>query len=156
MKLRDISRPIREGDQPDISFALQGGLELSDIQTELLADFPETVYIANSQSFIFGKVQKETLLYLIDRQRAFRFQQILDSMNDGVIAVDETGRIFYANPAYVSILGVPLRRIMGKMIVCTFSLSMLSTVLVPIISTRVSIISPSRKAPLPITKSNSA
>ena len=42
------------------------------------------------------------------------------------------------------------------MIVCTFSLSMLSTVLVPIISTRVSIISPSRKAPLPITKSNSA
>ena len=105
MKLRDISRRIREGDQPDISFALQGGLELSDIQTELLADFPETVYIANSQSFIFGKVQKETLLYLIDRQRAFRFQQILDSMNDGVIAVDETGRIFYANPAYVSILG---------------------------------------------------
>lgn len=95
-------------------------------------------------------------MYLIDRQRAFRFQQILDSMNDGVIAVDETGRIFYANPAYVSILGVPLRRIMGKMIVCTFSLSMLSTVLVPIISTRVSIISPSRKAPLPITKSNSA
>ena len=156
MKLRDSSRRIREGDQPDISFALQGGLELSDIQTELLADFPETVYIANSQSFIFGKVQKETLLYLIDRQRAFRFQQILDSMNDGVIAVDETGRIFYANPAYVSILGVPLRRIMGKMIVCTFSLSMLSTVLVPIISTRVSIISPSRKAPLPITKSNSA
>lgn len=156
MKLRDISRRIREGDQPDISFALQGGLELSDIQTELLADFPETVYIANSQSFIFGKVQKETLLYLIDRQRAFRFQQILDSMNDGVIAVDETGRIFYANPAYISILGVPLRRIMGKMIVCTFSLSMLSTVLVPIISTRVSIISPSRKAPLPITKSNSA
>ena len=68
MKLRDISRRIREGDQPDISFALQGGLELSDIQTELLADFPETVYIANSQSFIFGKVQKETLLYLIDRQ----------------------------------------------------------------------------------------
>ena len=53
MKLRDISRRIREGDQPDISFTLQGGLELSDIQTELLADFPETVYIANSQSFIF-------------------------------------------------------------------------------------------------------
>ena len=126
MKLRDISRRIREGDQPNFAFALQGGLELSDIQTELLADFPETVYIANSQSFIFGKVQKETLLYLIDRQRAFRFQQILDSMNDGVIAVDETGRIFYANPAYVSILGVPLRRIMGKRIQSIEPASLLS------------------------------
>lgn len=37
-------------------------------------------------------------------------------MNDGVVVVDETGRIFYANPSYVSILGVPLRRIMGKQI----------------------------------------
>ena len=61
-------------------------------------------------------MQKSTLLYLIGRQREFRFQQILDSMNDGVIVVDETGRIFYANPSYVSILGVPLRRIMGKQI----------------------------------------
>ena len=106
MKLRDLSRRIREEDRPDISFALQGGMELSDINTDWLADFPETVYIANSQSVIFGKVQKETLLYLIARQREFQFRQILDSMNDGVIAVDETGRIFYANPAYVSILGV--------------------------------------------------
>ena len=91
MKLRDLSGRIREEDRPDISFALQGGMELSDINTDWLADFPETVYIANSQSVIFGKVQKETLLYLIARQREFQFRQILDSMNDGVIAVDETG-----------------------------------------------------------------
>lgn len=126
MKLRDLSRRIREEDRPDISFALQGGMELSDINTDWLADFPETVYIANSQSVIFGKVQKETLLYLIARQREFQFRQILDSMNDGVIAVDETGRIFYANPAYVSILGVPLRRIMGKRIQSIEPTSLLS------------------------------
>lgn len=116
MKLREISKQIREEDRPDPSFSLQGEQEISALNEGLLADFPETIFIANSQSYIFGKVQKSTLLYLIGRQREFRFQQILDSMNDGVVVVDETGRIFYANPSYVSILGVPLRRIMGKQI----------------------------------------
>lgn len=99
MKLREISRRIREEDRPDASFSLQGEQEISALNAEMLADYPETVFIANSQSYIFGKVEKSALLYLIERQRQFRFQQVLDSMNDGVIAVDETGRIFYANPS---------------------------------------------------------
>ena len=116
MKLRDFSRRIQADEQPDFAHALQGGKELSQLDPEELKDFPETVYIANSQSVVYGKIQKETLLYLLNRQGKFRFQQILDSMNDGVIAVDDDGRIFYANPAYVSILGVPLRRILGRKI----------------------------------------
>ncbi len=128
MKLREISKQIREEDRPDPSFSLQGEQEISALNEGLLADFPETIFIANSQSYIFGKVQKSTLLYLIGRQRQFRFQQILDSMNDGVVVVDETGRIFYANPSYVSILGVPLRRIMGKQIQDVEPASLLSRV----------------------------
>lgn len=116
MKLRDLSRRIRPEDQPDFAHVLQGGQDLSGLTTESLAGFPDTIYIANSQGSVFGKVQKETLLYLLERQRTFRFEQILDSMNDGVVAVDAAGRIFYANPAYVSVLGVPLRRILGRMI----------------------------------------
>lgn len=114
MKLREISKQIREEDRPDPSFSLQGEQEISALNEGLLADFPETIFISNSQSYIFGKVQKSTLLYLIGRQRQFRFQQVLDSMNDGVVVVDETGRIFYANPSYVSILGVPLPADHGK------------------------------------------
>ena len=116
MKLRDLSRRIWPEDQPDFAHVLQGGQDLSGLTAESLAEFPETIYIANSQGSVFGKIQKETLLYLLERQRTFRFEQILDSMNDGVIAVDAAGRIFYANPAYVSVLGVPLRRILGRMI----------------------------------------
>lgn len=116
MKLRDFSRRIRVEDQPDFTCILQGGQCVSELTAEELSEYPETIYIANSQAAVFGKVQKETLLYLMDRQQKFRFEQILDSMNDGVIAVDAAGRIFYANPAYVSILGVPLRRILGKLI----------------------------------------
>ena len=116
MKLRDLSRRIRAEDQPDFDYVLQGGQDLSELTTECLAEFPDTIFITNSQGRAFGKVQKETLLYLLERQRGFRFEQILDSMNDGVIAVDASGRIFYANPAYVSVLGVPLRRVLGRLI----------------------------------------
>lgn len=116
MKLREISKRIRKEERPEHTRSLQGELDVSALSEEFLADFPETIFVANSQSYIFGRVQKSTLLYLTKHQREFRFQQILDSMSDGVIAVDENGRIFYANQAYVSILGVPLRRIMGKLI----------------------------------------
>lgn len=114
MKLRDFSKRIRAEDQPDFTCVLQGGQNISELAAEELAEYPETIYISNSQASVFGKVQKETLLYLMHCQQRFRFEQILDSMNDGVIAVDPAGRIFYANPAYVSVLGVPLRRILGK------------------------------------------
>ena len=116
MKLRDFSKRISAEDQPDLVYTIQGSQDLADLSEVQLADFPETVYLTNSQEVVFGKVQKETLLYLLGCQQKFRFQQILDSMNDGVIAVDTTGRIFYANPAYVFILGVPLRRVLGRFI----------------------------------------
>lgn len=116
MKLRDFSRRIQPEDQPDFAYTLQGGMDVAELTADKLADFPETIFIANSQAVVFGKVQKETLLYLLDRHRTFQFEQILDSMHDGVIAVDAAGRIFYANPAYMSILGVPLRRILGRFI----------------------------------------
>lgn len=116
MKLRDFSRRIRPEDQTDFTYTLQGSVDLAELSAEKLTDFPETIYVANSQAVVFGKVQKETLLYLLEFHQKFQFQQILDSMNDGVIAVDAAGCIFYANPAYVSVLGVPLRRILGRFI----------------------------------------
>ena len=58
MKLRDFSRRIQADEQPDFAHALQGGKELSQLDPEELKDFPETVYIANSQSVVYGKIQK--------------------------------------------------------------------------------------------------
>ena len=100
MKLRDVSQRIRPQDQVDFIHTLKGEQALSELREEQLADFPSTIYIANSQGLVFGKVEKEMLLYLMERQHRFPFEQILDNMGDGVVAVDSTGRIFYANPAY--------------------------------------------------------
>ena len=93
MKLREISKQIREEDRPDPSFSLQGEQEISALNEGLLVDFPETIFIANSQSYIFGKVQKSTLLYLIGRQRQFRFQQVL------VTARNRSASLWWTKPA---------------------------------------------------------
>ncbi len=94
MKLRDFSRRIQSEEQPDFTYALQGSLDLAELSVAKLVNFPDTIYIVNSQSVAFGKIQKETLLYLLDRQQKFQFEQILDSMNDGVIAVDNADASF--------------------------------------------------------------
>lgn len=39
---------------------------------------------------------------------------ILDELEEAVVAVDMDGMIFYANPAYTRILGVPVGKILGK------------------------------------------
>lgn len=116
MKLRNFCKRIRPEDCPELSAALNGGLEVAELDADQIAGLSDTVYLKNDQSMIYGKISRDILLYLILRQQEFHFSQILDSMNDGVIAVDAAGRIFYANSAYVQILGVPLRRIMGKFI----------------------------------------
>ena len=58
MKLRDLSRRIRTDDQPDFAHVLQGGQDLSELTAECLAEFPDTIFITNSQGRVFGKVQK--------------------------------------------------------------------------------------------------
>ena len=77
MKLRDFSRRVPEEERMNAAGALQGGVDLTELTAETLADLPDTIYIANSQRVVYGKVQKETLLYLLDYQQRFRFQQIL-------------------------------------------------------------------------------
>ena len=73
MKLRDFSRRIQSEEQPDFTYALQGSLDLAELSVAKLVNFPDTIYIVNSQSVAFGKIQKETLLYLLDRQQKFQF-----------------------------------------------------------------------------------
>lgn len=116
MRLKDIAHRIREGDRTDFVHALDGSGAIRALDTAAVASLPETVFIRDAQNCLVGKVDRDLLLYLMERQQGGRFEKILNRMSDGVIAVDETGRIYYANPAYTTVLGVPLRKIMGKFI----------------------------------------
>ena len=116
MKVRDFMRQIRETDLADFEYTLEGSRPIQKLDPADIEQAPGTIYVKDEQGCLVGKVERETLLFLIRRQRNVDTVQILDEMHDAVIAVDAAGRIFYANAAYTTILGVPLRRIMGRFI----------------------------------------
>lgn len=60
--------------------------------------------------------QKKFLLSGEDKHLVF-LVNTLDSIHDGIVAVDKEGAIIYANPAYTRILGVERERVLGKKMV---------------------------------------
>lgn len=65
---------------------------------------------------IIGSINKNLLIYLQKKNKSYIFFEILDKIEEGVVAIDEKGKIFYVNRAYFKILGVPLYKIIGKYI----------------------------------------
>ena len=75
----------------------------------------ERLYFTD-QGKIVGYLESDLIVYLQRMSRDFIYKSIVDTIEDGVIAVDEGGRIFYANKAYSKILGVKLYKIIGRKI----------------------------------------
>lgn len=53
------------------------------------------------------------------RAESERLQQMLAAMDEGVLLIDEDGRLMRANPSAERILGVPLRRLEGRPLIVT-------------------------------------
>lgn len=118
MRLKSIMQRLRESEWvgADVyQYALSDETNLEELKPEMIQQLPETVYIRNQRSYLVGSVERELLLFLLQSGQALPLQ-ILDAIHDGVVAVNAEGRIYYANEAYTTIFGVPLRRILGKYI----------------------------------------
>ncbi|NLN98347.1 MAG: sigma 54-interacting transcriptional regulator [Eubacteriaceae bacterium] len=76
---------------------------------------PNDIIYVEKDSQIIGCVNKNLIQYLCRFKENKISHKILNEIEEGVVAIDETGRIFYANNSYTKILGVPLHRIIGKM-----------------------------------------
>ena len=61
-----------------------------------------------------GEVLGRDLLYLSQTLRQLELGEIIDTIEDGVIVVDATGRICFENEAYSRIIGVPMRKTIGR------------------------------------------
>lgn len=116
MLLKDIAIKLREDERPKGVKCLPSQLHVHDLTPATLSGHGETVYISGPDGCCFGKLQRELLEYLYLRQRKNDLLQILDCIQDGIIAVDADGRIFYLNPAYTRILNVAPRKILGRRI----------------------------------------
>jgi len=119
MQIKNFMHRLRESERIGANahqYALNGEAQIEELEPEKLRDSPEIIYVRNQQDSLVGSVERELLLFLIRSGKAAVPLQILDAIHDGIIAVDAEGRIYYANEAYTTVLGVPLRRILGKYI----------------------------------------
>lgn len=119
MQIQNFMHRLRESEWVDgdaHQYALAGDCRVAELDPAALQHFPETVYVRDKRSYLVGRVERDLLLYLIQSERTAMPLHILDTIRDGIIAVDAEGRIYYANEAYTTVLGVPLRRILGKYI----------------------------------------
>lgn len=67
-----------------------------------------------SDGEIVGKVETDLIAYLQISDKEDLLKNIVENIEEGIVAIDENGRIYYTNSSYSKILGVALRNVIGK------------------------------------------
>ena len=104
IKTDEIFEGVTLPDDKDLLY-----LDLSQIR-----DFPPSVGVVGQNGAIIGSVKRDTLIFCFENCDSGFFGQVVDRFYEGVVAVDNTGRIFYVNDAYSKILGVAKHNVLGK------------------------------------------
>lgn len=102
---KEISSPLTLYEDDHISSLKLDANEVADCEFLLVMD---------KNGIPSGSVQKDRLFYLIEQFKKISFMPILDSIEEGLIAIDTDSTIFYVNPAYTKVLGVPAGKIIGR------------------------------------------
>lgn len=114
MKLSDIMKMMK---CKTYTIILPGSLDLCELDIPELDSFgEERIGILDDQGNLQGEVKMEFLKYIKKHADTFDAMTILDNIDEGVVAIDEAGRIFYTNKRYSVILGVPRAKVLGKYI----------------------------------------
>jgi len=116
MLLKEIAKKMEDKQVPHERSTLPADMDIQDLTQELVASCDEVVYLSEADGTVAGVIQRELLEYLGAHQEKGTFAKLLDNVQDGIIAVDASGRIFYLNKAYTDILNVKPHKIVGKYI----------------------------------------
>lgn len=73
----------------------------------------ETIYFSENTKIV-GCISLELVQYLAEKLSGSFLLAIVEKIEEGIVAIDENGRIFFANENYSKILGVPLHKVIGK------------------------------------------
>jgi PAS domain S-box-containing protein len=112
MKIIDVMRPCNE--VKSVKNGIYAESFVHSIRIENLSSNDSVINVLNKHGEKIGEVDKALLMYLISTADTYVIDNILDKFEEAVIAIDCQGKIFYANNAYSKILGVPIRKIIGK------------------------------------------
>ena len=112
MLWRDVMNP-RLTDTVSVS-ALPADGNTLDLDLDAIPREDTLVRVVDGAGKCVGGVKRELLEYLRGTQLPERFMAILDKIDEAVIAIDREGRIYYVNPSYTKVLGVPVGRVLGR------------------------------------------
>ena len=129
MLWRDVMNP-RLTDTVSVS-ALPADGNTLDLDLDAIPREDTLVRVVDGAGKCVGSVKRELLEYLRGTQLPERFMAILDKIDEAVIAIDREGRIYYVNPSYTKVLGVPVGRVLGRYLQRLEPSSALLTVLKP-------------------------
>lgn len=121
MRLWDIVRNVHPWDESDAaaldtapSSVLSGNLRISSVEESFFESAPLIITVRNDEENLAGEVRKEDLRFFAAHCTNWFGDIVLDSLEVGIIAANEDGRIFYVNHAYEELLGVPVRKVVGR------------------------------------------
>ena len=93
--------------------------ENEDVMDLILGDYESNsfyIQVVNDRGECVGSVRREIVEIVHGNMAVLNLQHALDNVADGVIIINENGRIVYINPAYTKILGVTPWKVVGKYI----------------------------------------
>jgi len=75
----------------------------------------EVIYeVVDAAGTKIGEISGERLAYLLKSSRKLDLTHIINTFEDGVVVIDADGCICFENDAYCKIIGVPMRKTVGK------------------------------------------
>lgn len=114
MKLSEI---MKEKTSKSFDLTLNSGMYIQEIsKEEINLCSQESIGIVKDSGEIIGEINTEQLKFIKSNYDKWNTSMILNNIEEAVIALDKTGRIFYANKMYSVILGVPRAKVLGKFI----------------------------------------
>jgi len=114
MKISDIMTVHKPSDQPSPLSFINDNCDIASLSPTAIAHLSPLVLVRNEQGQETGSVERELIAYLHATCDNWVLGQIIDKFHECIIAVDHSGRIFYVNEAYSTILGVAKHSVLGK------------------------------------------
>ena len=113
MQVKDIVK-IEPTIQPQGAFTLSASAPLYSLSPGDIPTGIELFYAIDQEGACIGTGSARRLRAALCIFQGIPLATMLDELNDAVVAVDMDGVIFYANPAYEQVLGVPVGKVLGK------------------------------------------
>lgn len=117
MELSQIYKLYKTQSEIDLILdTLDSSKNIFSVESAELKKMSEVINILSEEQTIIGYLNKILLVDINESVDTFVLSSVLNKVSDGVIVLNQFGKIIFVNKAYTDILNVPAYRVIGRMI----------------------------------------